>query len=112
MRWRDPGCENNTLHSVDMMSQTVLRGWDVNCSYADGLRITRLQATLTLASTNTGQGRYDTMTKLRTDINDIISGAFPLSFQFLYWEEVGVTDVELMRNLVICGIVILTIIGL
>lgn len=112
MKWRDPGCENNTLHSVDMASQTVLRGWDVNCSYSDGLKITRLQATLTLASTNTGQGRYDTMTQLRADIDGILTGTFPLSFNFLYWEEVGVTDVELFRNLLICGIVILTIIGL
>merc|ERR1711865_1013667 len=31
---------------------------------------------------------------------------FPYSFEFLYWEEVGIIDVELIRNLIICGAVV------
>jgi predicted RND superfamily exporter protein len=31
---------------------------------------------------------------------------FPYSFEFLYWEEVGIIDKELIRNLAICGAVV------
>merc|ERR1719199_121280 len=42
---------------------------------------------------------------------DGTSVAFPFSFQFLYWEEIGVIDGELMRNLLICCSVILVMIA-
>ena len=37
--------------------------------------------------------------------------AFPFSFQFLYWEDVGIIDVELIRNLLICGAVVICVIA-
>merc|ERR1719261_1216025 len=43
---------------------------------------------------------------------DGTSVAFPFSFQFLYWEENGVIDVELTRNLAICAAAVLAIIFL
>merc|ERR1719199_318993 len=42
---------------------------------------------------------------------DGTSVAFPFSFQFLYWEEIGVIDEELVRNLLICSAVVLVVIG-
>ena len=36
--------------------------------------------------------------------------AFPFSFNFLYWEEMGIIDEELYRNLAISGSVILCMI--
>merc|ERR1712166_143514 len=37
---------------------------------------------------------------------------FPYSFEFLYWEEVGIIDQELIRNLAICSACIIVMIGL
>eukprot|EP00439_Symbiodinium_sp_Y106_P076874 s269_g15.t4 len=54
--------------------------------------------------------RYDTMTSMRQRCDELYPGSFPYSFDFLYWEEVGVIDVELVRNLLICGGVILVVI--
>jgi len=66
-----------------------------------------------------GAERYDTMIAVRTKVQDMFGdlpdgnpAAFPFSFEFLYWEDVGVIDVELTRNLLICGGVIIVIIGL
>lgn len=59
-----------------------------------------------------GRDRYDTMVALRKELNDIVPCAgknpcvFPFDFAFMYWEEVGIVGGELLRNLVICVIVI------
>ena len=54
------------------------------------------------------------MTAMREGINKQMGDtsamkgkAFPYSFEFLYWEEVGIIDAELMRNLAICGAVVI-----
>merc|ERR1711865_1291285 len=53
------------------------------------------------------------MVEVRKALKPKFNGAaFPYSFQFLYWEEVGIIDSELTRNLIICGVVIFAIIGM
>ncbi|CAJ1332598.1 unnamed protein product [Effrenium voratum] len=75
-----------------------------------GLAASRFDTELALAATDTGLDRYATMTQMRSQVNALYPGAFPYSFDFLYWEEVGIIDVELTRNLLICGGIILVVI--
>ena len=95
LQWMDSTCEDDLT-------------WDA-CSPTSGLNASRVSFSLTLAATNLGQDRYNTMTALRNKCNELftpVNGedmAFPFNFQFLYWEEVGVIDGELWRNLGICG---------
>lgn len=70
------------------------------------MKTSKIGATIGLVHTLTGNMRYATMEALRTEVNTILPGSFPYSFEFMYWEEVGVIDKELARNLIICGIVI------
>ena len=83
----------------------------MNCDPQKGLEASRISATLRLEFTDKGQDRYDTMTLMRKQLGDVMKDhggtqTFPYSFEFLYWEEVGVIDEELIRNLIICGIVV------
>merc|ERR1711871_1622602 len=71
-----------------------------------------MSATLTPVSTETGADRYDTMDTMRSEVAAAMEGAFPYSFEFLYWEEVGVIGTELSRNLLVCGGVIIAMICL
>ena len=82
------------------------------CFAVQGLTGSRISLTLGLEWTNRGDERYSTMTAMREEVAAIIPSAFPYSFQFLYWEEVGVIDVELARNLLICGSVIIVMVSL
>lgn len=92
----------------------------------------RMTAVIAQAATSSGQKRYDSMIALRagvragfpqkahvstertscgeTSSTDIIDGAFPFTTQFLFWEEMGVIDTELIRNLIICCAVIVVMI--
>jgi len=128
MQWVDPRCEDDSK-VVDPNATTVgasnekcppveinacddeVRRWD-NCKVSSGLAATRMDATFKLQYTDKGDDRYETMEKMRRGVSKIISNAFPYSFQFLYWEEVGIIDQELMRNLIICGAVVLVMVGL
>ena len=71
-----------------------------------------------LEYTDKGQDRYDTMTDMRLEINSIMgkkdgkSISFPYSFEFLYWEEVGIIDAELGRNLAVCGAVVIIMVSM
>merc|ERR1711907_465151 len=55
---------------------------------------------------------------MRLQINKIMgeidgkSAAFPYSFEFLSWEEVGIIDAELGRNLAVCGAVVIIMVGM
>eukprot|EP00439_Symbiodinium_sp_Y106_P045694 s324_g5.t2 len=100
MKWTDEDCMVNA--TVDSLP--------TGCTVTDGLSATRFNAELSLASTNTGTDRFNTMTTMRKEIDSRYSGAFPYSFDFLYWEEVGIIDEELVRNLIICGGVVLVVI--
>merc|ERR1712151_381235 len=63
-----------------------------------------------------GKERYEVYYTMRKDIKEIIGGsatsAFPYTANFLYWEEVGVIDSELIRNLIVAFGVMCTIIAL
>merc|ERR1719487_1185292 len=61
------------------------------------------------------------MTAMREGINKVMgdsgevgttSSAFPYSFEFLYWEEVGIIDAELGRNLAVCGAVVIIMVSM
>ena len=111
IRWASAACEDTSATEAS----TVPSG----CDTAKGLTASKLSATLKLEFTDKGSSRYETMTTMRDEIDAIVppdadgkSNAFPFSFEFLYWEENGVIDVELTRNLGICAAVVLAIIFL
>jgi Niemann-Pick C1 protein len=58
-----------------------------------------------------GTSSYDAMVLLRSEVGRLMTGAFPFSFDFLFYEEIGVIDEELIKNLLICGGVVLVTIG-
>jgi len=128
MQWVDPRCEDDSkvvdpnvtnVGSVDEKCPPVeindcddeVRRWD-NCNVGSGLAATRMDATFKLEYTDKGDDRYKTMEEMRSGVSKIVPGAFPYSFQFLYWEEVGIIDQELGRNLAICGAVVLIMVAL
>ena len=111
VKWFDPRCENDTVISTNFVTGDRIRDWHVNCDPQKGLEASRISATLRLEFTNLGQDRYDTMTAMRKELGVVMKNfggtlTFPYSFEFLYWEEVGIIDVELIRNLIICGAVV------
>lgn len=68
-----------------------------------------------LSYTQDGAARYEVLETLRRDVSSIFGEGsemqvFPFANDFLYWEEMGVIDKELVRNLVICGGMILILI--
>jgi len=103
----------SNLHWRDAKCVCTGATCDAACDPTKGVTEMRFQATLSLDSTRSGNGRFDTMTAVRKAFKEKFDGmAFPYSFQFLYWEEVGIIDSELTRNLIICGAVICVIIGI
>ncbi|CAJ1406774.1 unnamed protein product, partial [Effrenium voratum] len=100
LKWNDQDCQVDS--NMDMLP--------AGCVPTDGLAASRFNAELSLAATDRGTDRYITMTSMRGEVDRLYRGAFPYSFDFLYWEEVGVIDAELMRNLAVCGGVILIVI--
>lgn len=81
------------------------------CDAAKGLKAVRVASTYSLKVVTSGVDRYNTMVATRTGVAAILPAAFPFSFQFLYWEEVGVIDEELIRNLLICFVVIMVMVS-
>ncbi|CAD7971283.1 unnamed protein product [Amoebophrya sp. A120] len=61
---------------------------------------------------NEGTDRWDTMEALRSEVPNLCAGgnSFPFGFEFLWWEEVGYTGPEFVRNALLCSGVILAII--
>jgi hypothetical protein len=92
IRWVDPKCNDADT--------------EANCDPTLGVSHTRITATLKrLAS---GSVRFSTMSSMRQDVNNIFDDqssmkVFPFAQDFLYWEENGIIDTELVRNLVIAG---------
>jgi len=86
------------------------------CDPAKGISDARSGAQLKLSFTEDGAQRFDVLDTMRNDIEAIFGDGsgekmvFPFSYEFLYWEEMGVIDHELVRNLVICGGIILILI--
>merc|ERR1712230_262742 len=106
IQWVDGDCANSTLDHFLTPA----------CDPSQGLKGGRCSATMALKHTERGNQRYDTMVMLRENVTKAFPGvdplqAFPFSFQFLYWEEMGVIDEELVRNLLVCAAVILVMIA-
>merc|ERR1719456_1552263 len=122
VKWNDKHCEDDAVVTPGTPNTDAVLVWDTNqCDPSQGLSASRVSATLRLEFTDKGQDRYDTMTAMREGINKVMgdsgevgttSSAFPYSFEFLYWEEVGIIDAELGRNLAICGAVVIVMVGL
>ena len=101
LQWVDTDCNKGDL----ALEQ------DGVCDPTKGLLAMKMGMTLTLAATDKGNIRYETMTYLRKNVSEILGDtAFPYSFQFLYWEETGVIGQELVNNLLSCGAVIIVMI--
>lgn len=81
------------------------------CDTTLGLRGSKMSATLALEHTRRGRERFDTMTALRAELKAMEPTAFPFMRDFLYWEEVGIIATELIRNLIICGVVIFCVVA-
>jgi hypothetical protein len=86
-----------------------------SCDPTKGITDARSGAQLKLSFTQDGAARYEVLETLRRDVASIFGEGsdkqvFPFSNDFLYWEEMGVIDKELVRNLVICGGMILILI--
>ena len=96
MSWVDKTCEDRET-------------WD-GCNWEAGLAATRMDATIQASKLTGGQDRYDAMTAMRKEIGEAMDGAFPYAREFTNWEEVGVIGTELLRNLVVCGLVIIAVV--
>jgi len=101
LQWNDKDCNKGDLYLKV----------DGTCDPTKGVMAMKMGMTLTLAATDKGNIRYETMTYLRKNVTEILGDkAFPYSFQFLYWEETGVIGKELVSNLISCGAVIIIMI--
>jgi predicted RND superfamily exporter protein len=96
VQWADTDC------NVESTMEQLPAG----CDLSKGIKASRFSAEVGAEYTTTGNVRYDTMDTMRKEIHDIYPNAFPWNFDFLYWEEVGVIDVEFVRNIIICGVVV------
>jgi len=95
IKWVDSKCDDSAL-----------------CVQERGIQATKISALTKLEFTNVGRDRYATLVALRELVDEAVPGAFPYSSQFLFWEETGVIAGELTRNLIICTLVIVGVIGL
>ena len=138
MEWYEVGGWNLLSSNVKWTDSTCdecagLCAADANaplCDYQLGINTSKVTGTLTTNSTDGGQQRYDTMTAVRAMVADcfptydadgnvvpfeegVYNGdepAFPYTFQFENWEEVGTIDDELWKNLGICFAVVVVIV--
>merc|ERR1711881_253039 len=97
IKWSDSNCD---------ISDT----WDI-CNPQLGIKATKMGGTIMLKYTRSGDERYKTLDAMRKQIGAIDAKAFPYTFNFAYWEEVGIIDVELTRNLIICACVVIFMIS-
>jgi predicted RND superfamily exporter protein len=87
-----------------------------SCDPAKGIAHARSGAQMKLEFTQDGAQRFEVLDTLRRDLEQIFGegsgdkNVFPFQMDFLYWEEMGVIDRELIKNLVICGGIILILI--
>mmetsp|Transcript_10727 Transcript_10727/g.24462 ORF Transcript_10727/g.24462 Transcript_10727/m.24462 type:complete len:986 (-) Transcript_10727:201-3158(-) len=83
-----------------------------SCQHEQGIAHSRFKASFQLF--DNGRIRFDTMRTFREDIKNMFGGdamgVFPFSYEFLYWEEVGIITEELAKNLTIAAGVIFLIV--
>jgi len=98
VQWTDPRC-NDPLSSL--------------CDPSRGISHSRISARMAIQES--GKRRYETYHTLREDLKDIFQDdtgmkVIPYTRSFMFWEEMGIIDVELARNLIIaCSIIVLII---
>jgi hypothetical protein len=71
----------------------------------------------TLKAFDTGTERFEVYRTMREDVSIMFADnegmmVFPYSQEFLYWEEVGIIDAELVRNLVIAMAIVFAIVAM
>lgn len=70
----------------------------------------------TMKSFEKGKDRYEAYRTMREDIQNMFGGSdkkvFPFVTEFLFWEENGIIDSELSRNLILAFAVIIMVISL
>jgi predicted RND superfamily exporter protein len=103
----------NSIKWVDARCNSKDAAISANCDPTQGVAHTRISATLTRIGD--GSARFQAVNQMRLDINKIFdddSGmkVFPFSNDFLYWEENGIIDTELARNLIIAAGIVFVII--
>eukprot|EP00746_Dinoflagellata_sp_MGD_P000639 gnl/MRDRNA2_/MRDRNA2_101146_c0_seq1.p1 gnl/MRDRNA2_/MRDRNA2_101146_c0~~gnl/MRDRNA2_/MRDRNA2_101146_c0_seq1.p1 ORF type:complete len:1048 (+),score=180.42 gnl/MRDRNA2_/MRDRNA2_101146_c0_seq1:333-3146(+) len=87
-----------------------------SCDPTKGITHARSGAQLKSQYTESGSGRYEVLDQMRRDVEGIFgegsgdANVFVFSPEMLYWEEMGVIDRELIRNLVVCGGIILILV--
>ena len=96
VQWKDTNCNDEST-------------W-AKCDPQQGIAGARISTMLKLSKTQQGYQRYETMTTMRKGCKQHVAGSFPYSFEFLYWEEMGIIEGELVRNLLVCGSVIVVMI--
>merc|ERR1712032_10385 len=96
IKWVDPDCN-------------MIDGDESACSPAAGIAHAKIGATL--VEFDSGKMRYEVYRTYREDMKEMFDDptgmkVFPYTGAFLYWEENGIIDVELVRNLIIaCGVI-------
>lgn len=109
IQWADENCELPVPCDGGTTSP-------VPCDPTKGISHARSGAQLKLEYTESGSKRYDVLDTMRRDVETIFgegsgdANVFPFSNEMLYWEEMGVIDHELTRNLVICGGIIVILV--
>jgi hypothetical protein len=102
VHWRHSDC-NNALSTT--------------CDPTKGIKEARSSFVCKRDVAETGKERWTMLMQMRKDVKAIMTTdsdmqAFPFSSDGLFWEENGIIDFELVRNLIICGGVIIAIISL
>jgi Niemann-Pick C1 protein len=104
IKWRSPDCDAPSSPACTAAKQQ------------EGIVHSKV-ITSTLIKFASGKDRYEVYYTMRTDIKDMFGDStgqkvFPYAMDFLYWEEVGIIDSELIRNLIIAFAIICMIIAL
>lgn len=93
--------------------RATCNNFKTGCKPEEGIKAARTSARLSLKKTETGIMRYNTMQALRELVSEHELGdAFPFTFQFMWWEEMGVIDIELSRNVGLCVAIIFVVVML
>jgi predicted RND superfamily exporter protein len=98
-QWRVAACDDGACTSAQM---------------AEGVGHAKIGATL--KDIQSGRLRYEVYRTYREDMKELFNDesgmkVFPYSMAFLYWEENGIIDVELIRNMIIAAGTIFIIIA-
>jgi len=111
--WFGTSDYKNAIQWVDTRCNSKANNVSASCDPTRGVAHTRISATL--KRLGDGTTRFQTVNQMRLDINKIFNDdsgmqVFPFSNDFLYWEENGIIDTELARNLIVAAGIVFIII--